>query len=182
MTLGHRRGPATMAGAWPPCDVGLQPMGARHLRGVAAVERATSPRPWPPATFRRELEDPATRRYVVACLAWPRRRPIGKVVGFAGMQARPEATHVTNIAVAPAQQRRGVGGALLAWLLATAAELGHEAVTLEVRAGNAPARRLYARAGFQEVGMRPGYYRQPEEDAVIMWLALAGAARPGGAR
>lgn len=156
-------------------------MTARHLRGVAAVERAVSSQPWPPTTFLRELEDPATRRYVVACLAQPR-RPRGRVIGFAGVQTRPEAAHVTNLAVFPAHQRHGAGAALLAWLLDAAAELGHEAVTLEVRAGNDAARRLYARAGFEEAGVRPGYYHQPPDDAVIMWLALVGARRPEVAR
>lgn len=158
-------------------DVTLRPMAGHHLRGVAAVERATSRRPWTPATFLRELEHPATRRYVVACAARPRRPAPEKVIGFAGVQSRPDVAHISNLAVAPAQQRRGVGARLLAWLLAAAADLGHDAVTLEVRVGNDAARRLYARAGFAEAGVRPGYYRQPAEDAVIMWLAFDEAWR-----
>lgn len=153
-------------------EVELRRMTVRHVGGALAVERAASSQAWAPATFTRELQDPATRRYVVACVA-SRRWPLaGRVIGFAGVQARPDAAHVTNIAVAPEHRRRGVGARLLGWLLQAAVELGREALTLEVRAGNDPARRLYARAGFVEAGVRPGYYRHPREDAVIMWRWL----------
>lgn len=164
-------------------EVELRRMTVRHLGGVLAVERATSSPAWAPATFTRELQDPATRRYVVACVPSRRWPPAGRVIGFAGVQARPDAAHVTTIAVAPEHRRRGVGARLLGWLLQAAAELGQAALTLEVRAGNDPARRLYARAGFVDAGVRPGYYRHPREDAVIMWrwLDTAPGASPAAA-
>lgn len=154
----------------------LQPMTVRHLRGVVEVEAATSPQPWSASVFAREIEDPRTRRYVVACR--PPTRSVAErmrpaVVGFAGVQARPDAAHVTTVAVHPAAQRRGLGWRLLAWARAAAAELGAETLTLEVRAGNAAARRLYERFGFTEVGLRPGYYRRPDDDAVLMRRAVA---------
>lgn len=157
----------------PPADaVQLRPMSVRHLGGVLRLERATSSQPWTRETFIRELEDPATRRYVVACSSAPRRFTPAAVIGFAGVQRRPDAAHVTTIAVAPEHRRQGVGARLLEWLLDAAVALGCRAATLEVRASNAEARRLYARAGFVEAGARPDYYRQPTEDAVIMWQTL----------
>jgi ribosomal-protein-alanine N-acetyltransferase len=159
-----------LAGAPPADEVVLRPMTARHIRGVVAVERAASPRPWAARLFARELEDPGSRRYVVACRPAAHRLASPQVVGFGGVQARPDAAHVTNLAVAPAHQGRGIGRCLLRWLLeAGAAALGCAAVTLEVRAGNRAARRLYEREGFVAAGVRPDYYRQPTEDAVIMW-------------
>lgn len=167
--------------ATPAEAVRLRRMTVRHLPEVVRVEQATSPRPWTRATFVRELEDPASRRYVVACPPSRRRLVPAVVVGFAGVHRRPDAAHITTIAVAPEHQRHGVGGQLLGWLLQTAVGLGCGAATLEVRASNRIARRLYARAGFVEAGVRPGYYRQPTEDAVIMWRALPrpGEPRPG---
>lgn len=166
----ERPEPAVTAATAPPADgVRLRRMSVRHLPQVVRLAQATSPRPWTRATFVRELEDPATRRYVVACAPAGRRFAPGTVIGFAGLQRRPDAAHITTIAVAPEHQRQGVGTRLLGWLLDAAAGLGCGAVTLEVRAGNEAARRLYARAGFGEAGVRPGYYRQPPEDAVIMW-------------
>lgn len=161
--------------------VRLRPMTVRHLPGVTRLERATSAQPWTRETFVRELEDPATRRYVAACSASPaspRWARSATVLGFGGVHCRPDAAHITTLAVAPEHRRQGVGGRLLAWLLEAAVERGCEAATLEVRAGNHVARRLYARAGFVEAGARPAYYRQPTEDAVIMWRGLADDGEP----
>lgn len=92
----------------------------------------------------------------------------GRVVGYAiGWCFVPEA-EVANIAVAPAERRRGSGGALLDGLLSRLASRGVDTVFLEVRAGNAAARTLYETRGFEAVGRRRGYYRRPTEDAVIM--------------
>lgn len=166
----------TRAPAPPAGGVQLRPMSVRHVGSVLRLERATSSQPWTRETFVRELEDPATRRYVVACSSGPRRFTPAAVIGFAGVQRRPDAAHVTTIAVAPEHQRQGVGAQLLEWLLDAAVGLGCRAATLEVRASNGEARRLYARAGFVEAGSRPDYYRQPTEDAVIMWRMLTARA------
>lgn len=181
--MSARRGQALheRAGDAPPAEeVVLRRMTARHLRGVIAVERATSPRPWGPRVFARELEDPGSRRYVVACRPAAHRLAPPAVVGFGGVQARPDGAHVTNLAVAPAHQRRGIGRRLLRWLLGAAADLGCLAVTLEARAGNRAAHRLYQREGFVDAGVRPDYYCQPTEDAVVMWREAAMGEAPMG--
>ena len=97
----------------------------------------------------------------------------GRVVGFAvaGLMA-PEA-ELETIAVVAEAQRRGVGGRLLRALVE---ELRAEQVTeliLEVRASNRKAQGFYRAQGFKETGRRPGYYADPEEDAVLMGLNLA---------
>jgi [ribosomal protein S18]-alanine N-acetyltransferase len=83
----------------------------------------------------------------------------------------PEA-EVANVAVHPALRGSGAGGILLDTLLAEAGIQGVERVFLEVRESNAPARALYARRGFAEVGRRKRYYRKPTEDALILALDL----------
>ena len=84
-----------------------------------------------------------------------------------------EDAELETIAVAGAWQRRGVGRRLLEGLMQRCAEVGARRLMLEVRASNQAAQRLYSIAGFTETGRRPGYYRDPAEDAVRMerWLA-----------
>jgi ribosomal-protein-alanine N-acetyltransferase len=77
--------------------------------------------------------------------------------------------HINNLAVDPAWRRRGVAGALLTFVLASAAAEGATRATLEVRRSNEPARRLYERFGFAFAGVRTAYYREPVEDALVLW-------------
>lgn len=80
---------------------------------------------------------------------------------------------IENVVVAEAQQRRGVGSALVDQLLHEALEAGITSVLLEVRPSNAAARRLYEKLGFSEVGRRPDYYREPSEDALILKISIS---------
>ncbi|MGE5826758.1 MAG: ribosomal protein S18-alanine N-acetyltransferase [Micromonosporaceae bacterium] len=94
------------------------------------------------------------------------------VVGYAGMAVAEEAW-VNNIAVRRDRQRQGVGRALLTDLLGYAADHQVRRILLEVAADNAPAQRLYARYGFDVVGVRHGYYQISKKDALVMSLDLA---------
>jgi ribosomal-protein-alanine N-acetyltransferase len=77
--------------------------------------------------------------------------------------------HITNIAVAAKERRRGVGTLLLLNLTAKAREMNMFGLTLEVRIGNEQAQRLYTKFGFKPEGLRKNYYSDTKEDAVIMW-------------
>lgn len=90
------------------------------------------------------------------------------VVGFGAATRHPDEVHLLDISVAPTWRRHGIAGALVARLAALALADGAEAMTLEVRVSNVPALALYGRLGFDDHGVRPGYY-QDGEDAVIMW-------------
>lgn len=151
-------------------DIG--PMCEADLDEVLAIERRVYPCPWSRELFWSELfttPDHAPRRYVVA-----RRRDaddgLGVVVGYAGVLVLVDEAHVTTVAVDPRQHRRGAGTRLLATVLEAGRRLGATAATLEVRVGNRGAQRLYAQLGFAPVGVRPGYYDDTGEDALIMWL------------
>ena len=76
---------------------------------------------------------------------------------------------ITNVAVAKKFRRRGIGRALMEYMLKEAELLGMESATLEVRISNTPAIRLYESLGFQGEGVRPNFYEKPKEDALIMW-------------
>jgi ribosomal-protein-alanine N-acetyltransferase len=89
-----------------------------------------------------------------------------------------EELHITLVAVASGQRRRGLGRRVLLELMAVAAGRGAERATLEVAAGNGPGRGLYAALGFHTAGVRHGYYRNGE-DALIQWLDLSRMQRCG---
>jgi ribosomal-protein-alanine N-acetyltransferase len=79
--------------------------------------------------------------------------------------------HVMNVAVDPDRRRRGIATALIAALLDRIG--GDVQVTLEVRRSNGGAIALYERFGFRSAGVRPRYYADNGEDAVIMWRTTA---------
>jgi ribosomal-protein-alanine N-acetyltransferase len=91
-----------------------------------------------------------------------------RVIAYAGIWLMVDEAHVTTFAVLPAYRRRGIGGLLLCELMAMSADLGAAVCTLEVRLSNAAARKLYAEFGFRPVGVRPRYYSDNGEDALIM--------------
>jgi len=146
------------------------PMRPRHLLGVVRVETLSNPRPWSLDLFASELRQ-ANARCVVALT-----RP-SLVVGFGCVMSSGFEAHITNIGVDPSWRRRGVGRHLVTALLTCARDWGHDSATLEVRAGNAAAQALYRSLGFESEGVRPRYYPDNAEDAVIMWARtlLAGS-------
>ncbi len=150
--------------------VTVAPMRRRHLRGVLAIEHLVYPRPWTAALFASELGQPDTRRYLVALAPAAARslRP-ARVVGYAGVLVSVGEAHITTVATHPHHHRRKVASRLLVALLRQSLDLGAEAATLEVRVANHGAQRLYARFGFVPAGVRPGYYAETGEDALIMW-------------
>lgn len=152
-------------------DIVVAPMRRRHVRGVLAVERLVYPRPWSPALFASELAQHDSRRYVVALAPQSERSLFGrKVVGYAGVMVTVREAHITTVAVHPEHHRQKIATRLLIAILEEARALGAEAATLEVRMANRGAQRLYTGFGFAPVGVRPGYYAETGEDALIMWV------------
>lgn len=94
----------------------------------------------------------------------------GRVIGLCGVQNISGEGEITNVSVCTDSRREGAAGKMLHQLLERGKGIGISSYTLEVRAGNLPARALYERAGFRSEGIRPGFYDSPKEDAVIYWL------------
>lgn len=147
--------------ARPPLRLRIAVMRVEDIPDVHEIERASFPVPWPAYAFRQELETNRLARYLVA-------RVGGEVVGYGGIWLMVDEAHITTFAVLPAWRRQGIGARLLLALLDLAVELGATVATLEVRLTNMEARRLYARFGFMPVGVRPRYYSDNAEDALIM--------------
>ena len=99
-------------------------------------------------------------------------RPTSQSSGTAQRGVILDELHVNNLAVAPAWRRQGAGAALLVHVLRESCQLAARRATLEVRASNTAARRVYERFGFVVVGVRPGYYSRPTDDALILWREL----------
>jgi [ribosomal protein S18]-alanine N-acetyltransferase len=94
------------------------------------------------------------------------------VIGFLVAQHIASEWELENIVVSSAERRKGIGARLLQALLDTARKGASESVFLEVRESNLPARRFYEKTGFQQAGVRKGYYRDPPEDAILYRLDL----------
>ena len=133
--------------------VTLERMRWWHIAELLPIERALfAPEPWSERLFWSELGQLDTRHYVVALSAE------GAVVGYAGLCDYPDEAFVQTIAVAPSAQGAGLGARLLTDLLEEAERRRQRVVSLEVRADNASAQRLYERHGFARSGIRRGYY------------------------
>ena len=148
--------------------VHIAQMAEAHLDEVVAIERSSAPHPWSRGIFVDELAAADQRVYVVAV------DEKDVVVGFCGVLLVPAAgevgeAHVTNVATAAAARRQGIARAMLVHTLETARLRGASAATLEVRVSNLAARSLYQSLGFGPVGVRPRYYDDNGEDALILW-------------
>jgi ribosomal-protein-alanine N-acetyltransferase len=137
-------------------------MRRRHLRAVTAIERQVNPHPWSHGLFAGELRMPSSRAWVVA-------RARTRVVGFGGLMTVLDEGHITNVAVDPEFHRRHVATRMLLVLASEAVDRGVVDLTLEVRASNRAAQRLYQRFGFAPGGIRRRYYQDNGEDALVMW-------------
>jgi len=141
----------------------IEPLRRRHLPAVTRIERMVSANPWSAELFRGELALPEpARTYRIA-------RTGGRLVGFGGLMFVLDEAHVTTLSVHPDHQGQRIGTRLLAVLVREARDRGTKALTLEVRAGNEPAKALYRRFGFAPAGIRKNYYAEVGEDALIMW-------------
>jgi ribosomal-protein-alanine N-acetyltransferase len=97
----------------------------------------------------------------------------GKIGGYICFWIFANEAHLMNIAVHPQRRKRGFGGCLLKKLIEVSLSEGATKAWLEVRPSNVSARAFYIKAGFTEISRRPRYYRETNEDAIIMSLSLA---------
>jgi ribosomal-protein-alanine N-acetyltransferase len=136
-------------------------MRLEDLPAVHRIEKASFTSPWPEHAYQSELESNRLAHYLVA-------RVDEQVVGYGGMWLMVDEAHITTFAVHPAWRRQHIGERLLLAFLDLAIDRGAHEATLEVRLSNLAARRLYEKYGFRPVGLRPRYYSDDHEDALIM--------------
>ena len=173
----------------------IEPMQLRNVAEVMEIERLSFPSPWSARAYRYELRENNLSHYLVARPQRPlvkkepgfwarlrRERLVerlqrslgvaaptgGNILGYGGFWLMAGEAHISTIAVRPEWRRRGIGELLLVAMLERAVELGADLATLEVRVSNIAAQSLYQKYGFAKVGLRPHYYRDRGEDALIM--------------
>jgi len=166
---------ATVASDLERDDAAMRPvvvttMRRRHLREVLRIEEKTSTTPWSLGLFLAEVRRDE-RDYLVALSDGlsESRGAASRVVGFAGLLYVFGEGHITTVAVDPEQQGGRIGTRLMLVLVRRAIEHGADSITLEVRASNTAALALYRRFGFAPSGVRKDYYKDPTEDALVLW-------------
>ena len=131
-----------------------------HVPQVAALEKLCFSEPWSENSIAGELNNPLSLWLVALdgdCVA-----------GYVGSQSVLGESDMMNVAVDSHYRRQGVAEALVEELVVRLKDKGNYCLTLEVRDSNEPARKLYEKLGFAQVGRRPNYYRNPKEDALIL--------------
>jgi ribosomal-protein-alanine N-acetyltransferase len=143
----------------------VEPLAERDLDTVVAIEGTIYDFPWTFGNFRDSL--------AAGYSCWGMHSGDG-LVGYAVMMLGANEAHLLNLSIAAPVQRRGYGGKLLEHLLGVARGYQAHVIFLEVRPTNPAARRLYLRYGFEQVGVRKGYYpaRHGREDALLLSLVL----------
>jgi ribosomal-protein-alanine N-acetyltransferase len=137
--------------------------GEDDLRGVLEVEAESFTNPWTREMYAWELQNRSV------CHIYVVRMADELVAGFCAFWLVFDEIHINNVALRPRHRGRGIGTALLQRVLAEGRQLGARRATLEVRASNEAACRLYQRLGFYVAATRRNYYTNPVEDALILW-------------
>lgn len=146
----------------------LRPMVLDDIPQVVAIEKKSFPTPWSPYAFTCELCDNHFAHYLVVVPA----DDSSTVAGYGGLWLIVDEAHITNIAVAPAYRGQSLGESLMQGLIQLALSKRAVRMTLEVRVSNKIAQNLYEKIGFKAAGIRPGYYMDTNEDAIIMWKEI----------
>ena len=138
------------------------PMTSDDIDGVLKVEESCFAIAWTRADFEREMNENKLAIYFVA-------KDGEKIVGYAGMWHVVTEGQITNVAVLDEYRGQKVGSLLMEALIKTAEEREMIGITLEVKISNYPAQKLYTKYGFKPEGFRKNYYKDTNEDAVVMW-------------
>lgn len=150
-------------------SINFRPLAAADVPSVAVIEEQSFYDAWNENMLLNEINNSLTI-YLAMDVD-------GELLGYAGFWLVAGEAQITRVAVAEKERGQGYGTRLTAALINRAWELGAEAVTLEVRESNIAAQRAYLTCGFASEGIRPNYYEDNHENAVIMWLYKEGAGR-----
>lgn len=140
----------------------LSPLEERHLAQIHEIEKGSQSSPWAEQSFRNELGH-ERGVFVVA-------EDNDGVIGYAVAWIIVDELHIINIAVEPERRKEGIGKRMITEMILQSQERGATCATLEVRASNEAAIKLYESFGFVNAGVRKRYYPDNKEDAVVMWL------------
>ena len=140
----------------------IRKMYETDIEEVAAIEKSIFSMPWSADSFRDSIALDHTI-YLTAEVD-------GNIAGYCGMYKMFHEGEIVNVAVAPTYRKHGVAQTMLKELMRLGIEADIDTFLLEVRESNHPARALYEKLGFTQLGVRKNFYEKPVENAVIMWL------------
>lgn len=146
-------------------NISIREMRETDLDRIMEIENKTFSPPWSREAFLLELTKNLLAKYLVGIVN-------GDVAGYGGIWLIIDEGHITNIAVDERYRGLGVGNKILEGLVQLCIDRGLRAMTLEVRKSNEIAKSLYKKYGFKEYGIRPKYYADNNEDAIIMWKTI----------
>lgn len=161
-----------IAQATKQTEVALERMTEHDLLEVVALEEICNLSPWGWEAYHTELQSVVNSLMLVARIANSKSEAADAIVGFIVAREMADEIHINNVAVKPEFRGRGIGRMLMKTALAWGRERRARQAVLEVRAGNDPAHQLYRGCGFEVIGRRPGYYKTPVEDALLMAVSL----------
>ena len=138
----------------------IEQMTAAHVPQVAELEKICFHDPWSENSVASELTNPLS--------FWLVALDGDRVAGYVGSQSVMGESDMMNVAVHPDFRRQGIAEKLVVRLVEELKVRGNHSLMLEVRVSNEPARKLYEKLGFIQVGLRKNYYRNPKEDACIL--------------
>lgn len=145
-------------------------MQIEDIEQVVAIDRLSFSLPWPANSYRFELQENKTSRLWVAERVEDNLPH--QIVAMIVMWQIVDEAHIATIAVHPQFRRLGIGKGLLAFALKDTSRMGMRTATLEVRAGNLAAQAMYSQFGFMIEGVRPRYYQDNQEDALVLTVKL----------
>ncbi len=140
----------------------FEALNSGHIPAILEIEKEANSAPWTEKSFLNELDNP-DKIFFVGILQ-------GQVAAYGGIWLIIDEAHVTTVAVSAEHRQHGIGRRLMVELLERAKEAGMTCSTLEVRAGNEAAIRLYEQLGYVQTARRRRYYPDNNEDAVVMWM------------
>ena len=146
-------------------EIIIRQMKEDDLGRIMEIEKDCFTTPWSRESFLIEITENLLARYLVAEVD-------GIVAGYGGIWMIVGEGHITNIGVESKYRKLGVGKKLVEGLITVSKAMGIKSMTLEVRESNIPAQKLYEQYGFISHGIRPNYYQDDNEDAIIMWKKL----------
>lgn len=146
----------------------LRAMTLDDIPQIVKIEKESFPTPWSAYAFTCELNDNEFANYLVVISD----EDPSTVVGYGGMWLICDEAHITNIAISPYFRGKGLGNLLMEGLILLAKSKKALRMTLEARVSNTIAIKLYEKMNFISAGIRPGYYADNNEDALIMWKEL----------
>jgi len=137
----------------------------RYQGKIMEIERASFPFPWTLSAFKEEVGRTVSHIWLLIL--------DDVCAGYICFWRVAGEIHLMNIAIHPESRGKGLGRILLAKMIQLGVSEGDDSAWLEVRPSNLKARLLYEELGFREMGRRPRYYRETNEDAIVMCLTLA---------